>query len=46
MTVGQIATLYYYVHFLILLPVIGKIERPRPLPTSIARGGAWVAAHD
>ena len=34
--VGQIATLYYYVHFLILLPVIGKIERPRPLPTSIA----------
>jgi ubiquinol-cytochrome c reductase cytochrome b/c1 subunit len=35
-TVGQIATLYYYVHFLILLPIIGKIERPRPLPTSIA----------
>jgi ubiquinol-cytochrome c reductase cytochrome b subunit len=35
-TVGQIATLYFYVHFLILLPVIGKIERPRPLPTSIA----------
>jgi len=35
-TVGQIATLYYYVHFLILLPVLGKIERPRPLPTSIA----------
>src|SRR5271166_4852429 len=34
--VGQIATLYYYVHFLVLLPVIGKIERPRPLPTSIA----------
>ena len=34
-TVGQIATLYYYVHFLILLPVLGKIERPRPLPTSI-----------
>src|SRR5215469_5301536 len=35
-TVGQIATLYYYLHFLILLPVIGKIERPHPLPTSIA----------
>jgi ubiquinol-cytochrome c reductase cytochrome b/c1 subunit len=28
--------LYFYVHFWILLPVIGKIERPRPLPTSIA----------
>jgi hypothetical protein len=34
-TVGQIATLYYFVHFLILFPVIGKIERPRPLPVSI-----------
>ena len=35
-TVGQIATFYYFVHFLILFPVIGKLERPRPLPTSIA----------
>src|ERR1700757_3331757 len=34
-TVGQIATLYYFVHFLILFPVIGKVERPRPLPLSI-----------
>jgi ubiquinol-cytochrome c reductase cytochrome b/c1 subunit len=35
-TVGQIATLYYFVHFLILFPVLGKVERPRPLPFSIA----------
>jgi ubiquinol-cytochrome c reductase cytochrome b/c1 subunit len=35
-TVGQIATFYYFVHFLILFPVIGKLERPKPLPTSIA----------
>jgi len=35
-TVGQIATLYYFVHFLILFPVIGKLERPKPLPASIA----------
>jgi ubiquinol-cytochrome c reductase cytochrome b/c1 subunit len=35
-TVGQIATFYFYLHFLVLLPVIGKIERPRPLPASIA----------
>src|SRR6266699_3374351 len=34
-TVGQIATFYYFVHFLILLPLIGKLERPRPLPSSI-----------
>ncbi|HUI35387.1 MAG TPA: cytochrome b N-terminal domain-containing protein [Stellaceae bacterium] len=33
--VGQIATFYYFFHFLILIPLIGKIERPRPLPTSI-----------
>jgi len=43
-TIGQIATLYYFVHFLILFPVIGKIERPKPLPASIAtavlQGGA------
>ncbi|HMD66846.1 MAG TPA: cytochrome b/b6 [Stellaceae bacterium] len=35
-TVGQIATLYYFVHFLVLFPLIGKLERPRPLPVSIA----------
>src|SRR6202047_1536526 len=35
-TVGQIATLYYFVHFLFLFPVIGRLERPKPLPASIA----------
>src|SRR6266403_1649559 len=34
-TVGQIATFYYFLHMLILLPLIGKLERPRPLPSSI-----------
>jgi ubiquinol-cytochrome c reductase cytochrome b subunit len=34
--VGQVATFYYFVHFLILFPVIGRLERPRPLPASIA----------
>ena len=33
---AQLGTLYYFFHFLILLPVLGKIERPRPLPPSIA----------
>ncbi|HLJ21443.1 MAG TPA: cytochrome b/b6 [Stellaceae bacterium] len=33
---GRIATLYYYFHFLILLPLLGKFERTRPLPTSIS----------
>jgi quinol-cytochrome oxidoreductase complex cytochrome b subunit len=34
--VGQFATAYYFIHFLILFPLIGKLERPRPLPASIA----------
>src|SRR3984893_4049344 len=34
-TLGQIATFYYYLHFLVLMPLIGQIERPRPLPISI-----------
>ena len=35
-TLGQFATFYYFLHFLVLLPLIGKLERPRPLPLSIA----------
>jgi ubiquinol-cytochrome c reductase cytochrome b/c1 subunit len=35
-TLGQIATAYYYIHFLILMPLIGKLETPRPLPLSIS----------
>ncbi|MGC2414074.1 MAG: cytochrome b N-terminal domain-containing protein [Stellaceae bacterium] len=35
-TLGQIATAYYYIHFLILMPLIGKLETPRPLPISIS----------
>jgi quinol-cytochrome oxidoreductase complex cytochrome b subunit len=35
-TLGQVATFYFYFHFLILLPVLGKLERPLPLPISIA----------
>jgi ubiquinol-cytochrome c reductase cytochrome b subunit len=45
--VGQMATFYYFFHFLILIPLVGKIERPRPLPTSIGAavlGSTAVAA--
>jgi ubiquinol-cytochrome c reductase cytochrome b/c1 subunit len=34
--VARLATAYYFFHFLVLLPVLGKIERPLPLPSSIA----------
>jgi ubiquinol-cytochrome c reductase cytochrome b/c1 subunit len=36
LVVGRVATLYYFFHFLILLPLLGKLERPLPLPTSIS----------
>ena len=48
--IGRIATFYYYFHFLILFPLLGKIERPLPLPVSISaavlkkRGGGVVGA--
>ena len=47
-TVGQIATFYYFLHMLILLPLVGKLERPRPLPSGIGAamlgGGARLGA--
>ncbi|MGH7188569.1 MAG: cytochrome b [Acetobacteraceae bacterium] len=35
--IGRIATVWYYIHMLILLPVVGMLERPLPLPESISR---------
>ena len=32
---GQIATMYYFAHFLIILPLVSMSERPRALPNSI-----------
>ncbi len=34
---GRIATIYYFFHFIILLPLLGWFERPLPLPTSISQ---------
>jgi ubiquinol-cytochrome c reductase cytochrome b subunit len=34
--ISRLATIYYFFHFLVLLPILGKIERPLPLPPSIA----------
>ena len=35
-TVGLLATLYYFLHFLVIMPLLGVMERPRPLPASIS----------
>ena len=34
--IGQVATAYYFLHLLVVMPVLGKLERPRPLPESIS----------
>ena len=46
---GRILTAYYFIHFLIVLPIIGLVERPRPIPLSItesvlAKSGMAAAA--
>ena len=35
--ISRVATFYYFLHFLILLPLLGKFEKNRPLPESIGR---------
>ncbi|MCX6307724.1 MAG: hypothetical protein NTY32_02455 [Bacteroidia bacterium] len=33
--ISQIASLYYFLHFLVILPIVSSIETPQPLPFSI-----------
>ncbi|MEX2200377.1 MAG: cytochrome b/b6 [Dongiaceae bacterium] len=46
--IGRVATAYYFLHFLVILPLLGIFERPKPLPMSISepvlKGGGQVAA--
>jgi ubiquinol-cytochrome c reductase cytochrome b subunit len=45
--IGRIATAWYFIHFLIVLPLLGFFEKPKPLPTSISepvlKGGGRLA---
>ena len=34
---GRIGTLYYFLHFWLITPLVGLIETPKPLPDSIAK---------
>ena len=47
--IGQLATLYYFGHFIVVIPAISLLERPKTLPTSISEpvlkgGGATAGA--
>ncbi|MCA3572871.1 MAG: cytochrome b/b6 [Aestuariivirga sp.] len=33
---SQILTVYYFAHFLVILPLLGLLESPKPLPSSIS----------
>jgi ubiquinol-cytochrome c reductase cytochrome b subunit len=47
-TISQVGTAYYFMYFLVILPLLGKLERPLPLPESISapvlRGGGPIPA--
>ncbi|NIA71652.1 cytochrome b [Pelagibius litoralis] len=34
--IAQVATAYYFIHFLVILPLLSVFETPKPLPTSIS----------
>jgi ubiquinol-cytochrome c reductase cytochrome b subunit len=44
---GRLGTAYYFIHFFVFLPLLGVLERPKPLPTSISepvlQGGGAIA---
>ena len=48
---SRVLTFYYFFHFLVILPVLGLIETPKPLPASISdailakHGGAAASDH-
>lgn len=39
--ISQVATVYYFAYFLVVLPVLSKVEKARPVPNTIheAKGG-------
>ena len=46
--IGRIASAYYFFHILVLIPLVGKLETPRPVPKSIGdpvlKGGGSAGA--
>ncbi len=47
-TLSRLATAYYFIHFLVILPLLGTFEKTKPLPASIADsvlGSSYGGAH-
>jgi ubiquinol-cytochrome c reductase cytochrome b subunit len=40
---SQLGAIYYFAHFLVILPIVSRIERPLPMPNSITE--AVLAKH-
>ena len=36
-TISRFATAYYFAYFLVILPLLSRLEKPLPLPESISR---------
>jgi ubiquinol-cytochrome c reductase cytochrome b subunit len=36
LVIGRFATAYYFLHLLVILPLLGKLEKTRPVPESIS----------
>jgi len=45
LTVARIATAYYFAYFLVILPLLGQIERPKPMPATITEAVLSRARH-
>jgi quinol-cytochrome oxidoreductase complex cytochrome b subunit len=43
--IGQLATVYYFLHFLVLLPYLSRREKTKPLPASISEAVATGESH-
>ena len=37
MILSRFGAAYYFLHFLVVLPLVGRLETPLPLPTSISQ---------
>lgn len=44
--IGRLSTLYYFLHLLVLIPLVGRFEKTKPLPNSISSSVISVSSKD